>query len=122
MRHELLTSDELQDLANDCVAHTDRLNDEQNRSLAAMKLTLDEISCMPANLVKAQVLAGAQCEHAWRKQRTDNDWKGFLVNFEEVVKLSREEAKIRQEASQTATPYDALFENSYPQTPCCKRI
>ena len=36
-----------------------------------------------------------QCEHAWRRQRKENDWAGFAPNLEEVVRLSREVATLR---------------------------
>ncbi len=60
-------------------------------------------------------MAGARCEHAWRQQRIANDWAGFAENLREVVKLSREEAKIRAEAAGTSG-YDALLNLYEPGT------
>ena len=45
-------------------------------------------------LVQRAHLLDARCEHAWRTQRPANDWAGFLPNFREVVRLSREEARL----------------------------
>ncbi len=70
---------------------------------------------LPESLVEAKSLAGAHCEHAWRQQRISNDWAGFAENLREVVKLSREEAKIRAEAAGTSG-YDALLNLYEPGT------
>ena len=65
--------------------------------------------------MEAQSLAGTRCEHAWRTQRKENDWAGFLVNLREVVKLSRQEAQILSDA-QGVSPYDALMSKYEPGT------
>jgi carboxypeptidase Taq len=82
------------------------------RSLREMQRQIRDATCLPASLVKAQSLAGSKCEHDWRRQRQDNDWQSFLINFEEVVKLAREEAQARYAAAQQplASPYDALLD------------
>lgn len=110
MRHELLTSTEVAEQITACEDDAESLNDGERRSIKAIRMAYDDVSCIPASLVKAQVLAGAECEHAWRTQRPNNDWKGFLVNFNKVLKLSIEEAKIRQDATRAVTPYDALLD------------
>ena len=48
-------------------------------------------------------LAQARCEHAWRTQRPQNDWAGFLANFREVLAIAREEAR-RLAAQQGCRP------------------
>lgn len=82
------------------------------RSLHEMRRQWQQAVCLPADLVKAQSLAGSVCEHGWRNQRQANDWDGFLKNFREVVNLSRQEAQARQDhsTSDLATPYDALLD------------
>lgn len=110
MRHELLASDNVKQDLDAAASLTERLNAGEQRSLQAMRTAYNDVSCLPADLVKAQVMAGAHCEHGWRTQRKNNDWKGFLKNFKEVVKLSVEEANIRQEATSSSTPYDALLD------------
>ena len=97
MHHELLTSSKVSDLLEaSCQEATDK---EQERSLAEMKRQHQQALCIPAELVKAKSIAGSRCEHGWRQQRIDNDWPAFRANFEEVVNLSRQEARARQEAS-----------------------
>ena len=110
MRHELLTSQDVKQHLDEASRLTDSLNAGEQRSLNAMRIAYNDVSCLPADLVKAQVMAGALCEHGWRTQRKANDWKGFLKNFKEVVKLSIEEANIRQEVIGSSTPYDALLD------------
>jgi len=110
MRHELLSSDALGDELRPCQDDAESLTQPQQRSLAAMAEAHQNASCLPADLVKAQVLAGSRCEYGWRSQRGANDWTGFLKNFTEVVSLSREEATIRQSSIGSASPYDALLD------------
>ena len=116
MRHELLTQDDMSDLLDGANAELCGLDPDQQAvqavSIAEMRRSWLQASAIPASLVKAKVLAGTRCEHAWRTQRTENDWDGFLGNFREVVALSREEARCRQAASATGfdTPYDALLD------------
>ena len=104
MQHELLTAPVVGDLLQ--AARTQALAAPEQCSLREMERQWQRAVCLPASLVKAQSLAGSQCEHAWRQQRRDNDWQGFVANFREVVRLAREEARLRQavEANTFATP------------------
>ena len=110
MHHKLLTSSRVSDLLE--ASSQEAMSKEQERSLAEMKRQHQQALCIPAELVKAKSIAGSKCEHGWRQQRIDNDWPAFLANFEEVVTLSRQEARARQEASLQPhkTPYDALLD------------
>ena len=85
----------------------------ERASLREMRREWQQANLLPAALVEAQALAGARCEHAWRQQRGNNDWAGFLQNFREVVKLSRQEAQLLASA-QGCTPYDALMNKYEP--------
>ncbi|CCQ12818.1 Thermostable carboxypeptidase 1 [Pseudoalteromonas luteoviolacea B = ATCC 29581] len=62
---------------------------------------------LPESLVSAKTKAGSRCEVAWRSQRKNNDWTGFVKNFKPVVELAREEAQIRAKGRQS--PYDAMM-------------
>jgi carboxypeptidase Taq len=70
-------------------------------------------NALPDALVEAKTLAGARCEHAWRTQRPANDWRGFAENLREVVRLSREEARLLAESSGLSR-YDALLDRYEP--------
>jgi carboxypeptidase Taq len=72
-------------------------------------------NALPQQLVEAISMAGARCEHAWRSQRPANDWAGFLGNFREVLKLSREVAQRLSDDTGLA-PYDALMDQYEPGT------
>lgn len=105
--HEESTSEKIADLLE--LAKDEELNSKEQSSLFELKRSYDLQTILPSKLVKAKSLAGSKCGHAWREQRKNNDWKGFLPNLEEVIKLTREEANIR--ASHTGlTPYDSLLD------------
>lgn len=84
----------------------------QEANLREMRRAWLEASAVPADLVRAQIMAGSRCEQGWRTQKPTNDWPGFLENFRPVVALAREEAAARQAAApgRFASPYDALLE------------
>jgi carboxypeptidase Taq len=110
LRHEMLTQPDMEEWIDN--AGSEALDTSRKSSLSEMKRSWQQASCLPSDLVQAQTLAGAKCEHAWRKQRVDNDWPGFLQNFKEVLTLSKEEARLRQASNPElfATPYDALLD------------
>ncbi|ERK17508.1 Thermostable carboxypeptidase 1 [Pantoea sp. AS-PWVM4] len=105
--HELLTDKRLGGLF--AAAQQESLNDVEQANLTEMQRAWQQATLLPASLVEAKSLAGSRCEHAWRTQRPANDWQGFSANLKEVVKLSREEAQLRAEASGISR-YDALLD------------
>jgi carboxypeptidase Taq len=90
-------------------AESEDLSSQDRATLRELKRQWQQANVLPEDLVQAKSLAGSKCEHAWRTQRSDNDWQGFEKNWKEVVTLSREEAQIRAEAS-GLTPYDAMLD------------
>ena len=116
LRHGLLTAPELQDWLDTADSELDQVAPDeqalQARSLHEMRRRWRESNCLPAELVKAKIMAGSRCEHGWRTQRAANDWTGFLQNFREVLNLSREEAALRKDAAggEFSTPYEALLD------------
>ena len=107
LMHQRLTAPELAEWF--ATAQEESLSPEQITSLGEMKRQWQQATLLPEALVQAKSLAGSRCEHAWREQRKQNDWQGFLTNFREVVQLSREEAQIRASAS-GLRPYDSLLD------------
>lgn len=85
------------------------LDEIERANLREMTRLHHQASLLPESLVEAKSLAGSRCEHAWRSQRPANDWQGFSENLKEVVKYSREEARLRAQAK-GCTPYDALLD------------
>lgn len=90
-------------------AKSEDLNPEQQANLAEIARRYQQAVILPEKFVSAKSLAGMQCEHAWRTQRPNNDWDGFVKNFAPVVELSREEAQIRAEKTNVSR-YDALLD------------
>ena len=111
--HQTLTDASLSALMQ--AANQEALEPLQRANLREMQRDWEQANGLPARLVEAQSLAGSRCEHAWRTQRPQNDWKGFLENFREVVKLAREEAHTLAQA-RGVSPYDALMDKYEPGT------
>ena len=82
-------------------------------SVREMKRVYQMSTVLPEDLVKRQTQAKMTCGQGWRTQKKDNDWPGFAKNLKEVVALSREEAKIRSDAS-GLNAYDALVDKFDP--------
>jgi len=91
------------------------LDQAQQASLREMRRDWQVSNLLPERLVQAQTLAASHCEHAWRTQRKQNDWPGFLGNFREVVMLARQQAQILSQAN-GVSPYDALMDLFEPGT------
>ncbi len=107
LMHQLSTDPKIGDLIQN--AGNEALNEVQKASLREIKKSYDLSTWLPEDLVKAKSLAGSKCEHAWRTQRPNNDWKGFVSNFKEVLRLTREEAKLLSEKT-GLTPYNSLID------------
>ena len=75
-------------------AEDEPLDDIARANLREIRRDWRDANALPESLIEAKTLAGAKCEHAWRSQRPANDWRGFLENFREVVRLAREEAQL----------------------------
>ncbi|WP_278809857.1 carboxypeptidase M32 [Obesumbacterium proteus] len=107
LMHQTLTAPQVADWIEQ--AKSEDLNPEQQANLAEIARRYEQAVILPEKFVSAKSLAGMQCEHAWRTQRPNNDWDGFVKNFAPVVELSREEAQIRAEKTNVSR-YDALLD------------
>jgi len=94
-------------------AQREPLDELARANLREIRRDWRDANALPESLVEAKTLAGARCEHAWRSQRPANDWKGFLENFREVVKLAREEAQLLADDTGLSR-YDALMDRFEP--------
>ena len=92
--HQTLTDGALRDWLD--AARDQAADGREAASVREMRREWEHANLLPAALVQAKSLAGSRCEHAWRTQRPQNDWKGFLENFREVVKLAREYQGVNQ--------------------------
>lgn len=111
LMHQTLTDPKLPALF-EAAADAD-LSEGDRASLSEMRREWALFNRLPQDLVEAQSLAAARCEHAWRTQRKTNDWQGFAPNLREVVKLARQEAQLLADATGTAR-YEALMDKFEP--------
>lgn len=107
LQHQILTDKQVGEWLRN--AEQEDLNDLEQANLREMARHYQQAALLPESLVEAKSLAGSRCEHAWRTQRPNNDWQSFAENLKDVVKLSREEARIRAQAK-GCSPYDALLD------------
>src|SRR4051812_24332132 len=63
------------------------LDDVARANLREMQRAWRASNALPEALVEARSLAASRCQHGWERQRSANDWAGFLENFREVVRL-----------------------------------
>jgi carboxypeptidase Taq len=111
MIHRLRTDPQQADLLR--AAESEPLDDAERANLREIRRLHREENVLPEALVEARVMATARCEHAWRTQRPANDWKGFLPNLREVVRIAREEAKLLSQ-EMGLTRYDAMMDRWEP--------
>jgi len=100
-------------------AEQEELSEMQRANLREMRREWRLSNSLPEALVQKQQLASSRCEHAWRKQRPANDWVGFVENFREVLRLAREEAALRSQATGLSR-YDAMMERFEPGMTCAR--
>ncbi len=111
LMHQTLTDPALPDLL--ARAGEEALDAQQAANLREMRRDWKMANLLPARLVEAKSLAASRCEHAWRTQRAENDWPGFLANFQDVVKFAREEAQcLAQDTG--VSHYEALMDKFEP--------
>ncbi|MCC7486022.1 MAG: carboxypeptidase M32 [Burkholderiales bacterium] len=94
-------------------AEGEALDEIARANLREMRREWRDANALPESLVQAKTLAAARCEHAWRRLRAANDWRGFREPFREVVRLAREEARLLA-AGTGLSRYDALLERFEP--------
>ena len=109
--HSLKTAPMLAQTIDD--AEQQPLTPQQQANLTEMRYQYLQANVVPSELVVAKTKAAYHCEHAWREQRSNNDWQGFKPNLESLMSLVKEEANIRAEA-QNVSPYDALLDKFEP--------
>ncbi len=113
--HEIATSAALGALLKG--ASSEPLDDLQRANLREMTRAWRTATALPDDLVKEMTLAGSRCEHAWRTQRSQNDWPGFASNLREVVRLARAQARCLA-AGTDRSPYEALMDLYEPGARC----
>ncbi len=111
MIHELSTQKKIAKLISG--SEKEDLNEFEISNLKEIKRDWLRKKIVPRKLVKKKQIAESMCEHEWRSQRKNNDWKGFLANFSNVVKISQEEANLLSQ-NFGISPYESLMEKYEP--------
>lgn len=111
VQHEIMTSNELADLIG--AAEDEVLDGHQRASLREIRREHRHARALPAELVEALSIATNACEMEWRSAREQNDFKRLKPKLDEVVRLTRESAKLKA-AALGLTPYDALLDQFQP--------
>ena len=109
--HRLRTAPELAPLL--ATAANEKLDEVSRANLREMQRVYRNATALPDDLVHEATMAGARCEHAWRKQRPANDWAGFAVNLKDVVRLTRQQAALLSDKL-GLSKYDALMDRFEP--------
>lgn len=111
--HQLITAPDWESLL--AAAQQESLDPEQQANVREMTREWRAANALPGDLVERLSLATSACEHAWRTQRQQHDWAGFVPNFRQVLAATREKA---ERLSQTlgCSPYDALLDQYEPGT------
>lgn len=91
------------------VSRQEGLTEEQLANVREMRRQWQNSNLLPEALVREQAIAHSRCQSAWSQLRGQNDWRTFCDSFTPVVRLAQEQARIRQAALKTATPYEALL-------------
>lgn len=97
LRAEILQDEKLKDQFEKAKSEIDQSNKWQVSHFNELESSWKKATALPVDLIEAQSLASSNCEQAWRKLRSENNWKDFLPLFKKVVELAKEEAQIRSE-------------------------
>lgn len=111
LSHELLTDKVTGELVEQ--ASCEELNDWQRANLVEIARHYRQAVAVPPDLVEAQTLASNACEMAWRDAREQSDFKSLLPFMDEVIKLTREAAKLKGAALEL-DPYNAMLDQFQP--------
>lgn len=112
MVQDLLTDQRLSELL--LSAERDKnLEPWQRANLREMRRVWAHANATPKDLQQALVRARLKCEMAWREARPKNDFKSLRPIWEELLRLTREQAWIKAD-SLGCKPYEALLDEYEP--------
>lgn len=111
IHHGMLTDPAMKDLLD--AAESDDLDDWQRANLHEMRRDWIHASALPSRLVEEHSRACSACEQVWRVARPAADFAAIRGPLSEVVRLTREIARIKGEAL-GVSPYDALLDQYEP--------
>ncbi len=111
LMHRLRTDPKLRDQIDR--AGQENLDPVQRANLREIQREWRQANALPESLVQRSEMATSRCEHAWRTQRGNHDWAGFVENFRAVLAVGREEAALLS-AQSGLSKYDAMMDRFEP--------
>ncbi len=111
LMHRLRTDPKLRDQIDR--AGQENLDAVQRANLREIQREWRLANALPESLVHRSEMATSRCEHAWRTQRGNHDWAGFVENFRAVLEVGREEAALLS-AQSGLSKYDAMMDRFEP--------
>ena len=87
---EMMGSNEISDLIENCESMSHQLNDWQLINLKIIKKSHLLQRKIPPDLLMKQFEASLKCESAWAALKPKGDWQTLLPYFEESVQLAKE--------------------------------
>ena len=94
-------------------AEQEPLSAHQRANLREIHRDWHSANALPTELVQRRQMATSRCEHAWRTLRPANDWASFVVHWNPVLSIAREEAALLSQQSGLAK-YEALMDRYEP--------
>lgn len=82
-------------------------------NLMWMEKVYNMTAILPNRLTEKLTLETLACEQAWRKLRSENNWRDFLPSLKKVFKLVKEVAQRRSQVLQLS-PYNAMLDEYAP--------
>jgi carboxypeptidase Taq len=107
--HQQATQERLSDLFAAAAKESAALSPWQQANLRLMEQEWVRTTALPQDLVEAMSRAVSRSEQAWRQMGPNNDFRGYLSFFREVVRLKREAAQALGDKLALG-PYDALLD------------
>ena len=109
--HEILVAPETREVLE--AAESEPLDPWRRANLVLIRRRLERATALPQDLVEATARATNACEMAWREARAASDYATFRPKLEEVLRLTREAARLQGERLGLA-PYAALLDGFQP--------
>jgi len=111
LKHDLLSSNEIDDLINEI--KEDDLETKDKINFAEMKREYLFFSALPGDLVQALSKASATCEGTWQQAKKECNFNLVKEPLEELLNLTRQEALILSNKL-NCSPYESLMQKYEP--------
>jgi carboxypeptidase Taq len=111
--HEMSTSSKIGELIKAASGEAEYLDEWQKSNLALIKKSYDREICINSEIQYEFSIASSQSEFAWRKARSNNDFKSLIPHLDRVFNVVRKIADI-QSQKLNKKPMDVLIDSFDP--------